>query len=76
MVAVLCAEMVFAVFARYVNDRNRMDEQEFNVETLAGTKKNYGVGSLTFYCSVDMGVPDDSPEKIKAAQSYPIKTRK
>ena len=26
-------------FARYVNDQNRMDEQEFDVETLAGTRK-------------------------------------
>ena len=33
-------------FARYVNDQNMMNEQEFNVETLA--QENYGVGSLTF----------------------------
>ena len=26
-------------FARYVNDQNMMNEQEFNVETLAGTRK-------------------------------------
>ena len=62
-------------FARYVNDQNMMNEQEFNVETLAGTRKITVLDPSPFYCSVDMGVPDDSPEKIKANQTYPIKNQ-
>ena len=62
-------------FARYVNDQNMMNEQEFNVETLAGTRKITVLDPSPFYCSVDMGVPDDSPEKIKANQTHPIKNQ-
>ncbi|WP_165038000.1 diaminopimelate epimerase [Enterococcus sp. ZJ1622] len=62
-------------FARYVRDQKLIEAQEFMIETLAGARQIHILDQDPFYCEVEMGRPDYSPEKLAVDQLYPIRNQ-